>query len=182
MKIIGFILIAAGFLGAALVSVLRVESVAWSMYLPILAVGVAGLVLFRRSHHASSSDLERVRDDIGTLGDALHRIREGLDELSRDRDALPAHEARFEIDRRFRDDLQAFAEARHSMKHAFGLQAYADIMSAFAAGERYLNRVWTASADGYVDEVRTYIAKADRQFAEADDAFREQRQAATRTG
>ena len=40
-------------------------------------------------------------------------------------------------------------------------------MSAFAAGERYLNRVWSASADGYVDEAREYIERAREQFVDA---------------
>jgi len=40
-------------------------------------------------------------------------------------------------------------------------------MSCFAAGERYLNRVWSASADGYVDEVNTYLDKAQSQFVES---------------
>jgi hypothetical protein len=40
-------------------------------------------------------------------------------------------------------------------------------MSSFAAGERYLNRVWSASADGYVDEVNIYLDKAQEQFAES---------------
>ena len=40
-------------------------------------------------------------------------------------------------------------------------------MSSFAAGERYLNRVWSASADGYIDEVNTYIEKAREQFVDS---------------
>ena len=39
-------------------------------------------------------------------------------------------------------------------------------MSRFAAGERYLNRVWSASADGYIDEVNTYIEKSREQFSD----------------
>ncbi len=46
-----------------------------------------------------------------------------------------------EIDTLFRDDLINFVDARDSMKHLFGIQAFADIMSSFAAGERYINRV-----------------------------------------
>ena len=42
-----------------------------------------------------------------------------------------------------------------SMVHLFGLQTYADIMSEFAAGERYINRVWSASADEYDNEAET---------------------------
>ena len=89
---------------------------------------------------------------------------------------IATYEAHFSIDRPFRQDLFAFADARESMQHAFGIQAYADIMSAFAAGERYLNRVWSASADGYVDEVNAYLHKASEQFSEALELFLQQRQ------
>jgi len=57
------------------------------------------------------------------------------------------------------------------MKHVFGLQSYADVMSAFAAGERYINRVWSASTVGYVDEVRSYLERATQQFREARSLF-----------
>ncbi len=59
------------------------------------------------------------------------------------------------------------------MVHLFGLQAYADIMSSFAAGERYINRVWSASADGYDEEAATYLQKAERQFADAQRQLQE---------
>jgi hypothetical protein len=60
-------------------------------------------------------------------------------------------------------------DARESIAHRHGLAVYGEIMSSFAAGERYLNRVWSASADGYIDEVNTYIEKAREQFAESLD-------------
>jgi hypothetical protein len=53
------------------------------------------------------------------------------------------------------------------MVHLFGLQNYADVMSSFAAGERYINRVWSASVDGYDKEAETCLDKAARQFADA---------------
>ncbi len=46
----------------------------------------------------------------------------------------------------------------------FGLQTYADIMSDFAAGERYVNRVWSTSADGYGEEARRYLERATARF------------------
>jgi hypothetical protein len=69
------------------------------------------------------------------------------------------------------------------MQHIFGLQGYADIMSAFAAGERYINRVWSASTDGYVDEVLSYLDRATRQFRDANALFvdLQQQYAATST-
>jgi hypothetical protein len=62
------------------------------------------------------------------------------------------------------------------LKHVFGLQSYADVMSAFAAEERYINRVWSASTDGYVDEVRNYLNRATEQFREARALFAELQQ------
>ncbi|MCZ6508515.1 MAG: hypothetical protein O7A04_10795 [Acidobacteria bacterium] len=66
----------------------------------------------------------------------------------------------------------AIIQARESISHRFGLQAYAEVMNAFAAGERYLNRVWSASTDGYIDEAHTYIDKARGEFENALAAFR----------
>jgi len=57
------------------------------------------------------------------------------------------------------------------MMHVFELQNYADVMGAFAARERYINRVWSASTDGYIDEVRSYLDRATHQFREARALF-----------
>ena len=57
-----------------------------------------------------------------------------------------------------RDDLRRFAEAHERMVHLFGPQAYADIMSSFAAAARYINRVWSVSVDGYdIDSIHQGI-------------------------
>ena len=45
-------------------------------------------------------------------------------------------------------------------------------MNPFAAGERYLNRVWSASTDGYIDEAHTYVDKAREQFELALEILR----------
>ena len=53
------------------------------------------------------------------------------------------------------------------MVHLYGMQTYADIMSEFAAGERYINRVWSTTADGYDEEAEIYLARAAEQFEDA---------------
>ena len=63
-------------------------------------------------------------------------------------------------------DEQLFADFRKSIARKYSLQAYSEVMSHFAAAERYLNRVWSASVDGYIDEVRDYTARAGEQFEE----------------
>ncbi len=182
MKLLGLILIGIGFLGGALVAVLQIDELSWPAYTTTLLIGVVGLVLVRRETHAGASDHDHVHGNLATLHESLTAIRAGLETLSKESDAIPPHQFRFEIDHRFRSDLNRFAEARESMKHAFSIDVYADIMSAFAAGERYLNRIWTASADGYIDEVLKYVEKARAQFGEACEEFERHYQRANSAG
>jgi len=170
------LLLISGFIAAALVAVLDVTTVNWWLFALPLLLGFTGVFWHRRRLHQQASQGSHVHGSLNTLEQSLRRIDMQLRELLQQPDALPTHEARFSIDRLFRQDLFAFADAREAMQHAFGIQAYADIMSAFAAGERYLNRVWSASADGYVDEVNAYLHKASAQFSEALELLLQQRQ------
>lgn len=166
---IGFSLVIASFLGGAFLAALHPREIDWLYFLPVLAAGAAGVVTLRRARNASASASHVVADNRRALEQSLARINRELEWMDGNKESIPPHELRFEIDRRFRDDLSTFADARMTMAHLFGLQIYADIMSHFAAGERYLNRIWSASADGYRDEALAYIGKAHRQF---DDARR----------
>jgi hypothetical protein len=88
-----------------------------------------------------------------------------IQQLNENRSQINTCDIHKHIDELFQDDLLAFVNARKGIAHRYGLQAYADIMSCFAAAERYLNRVWSASADGYIDEVNLYLKMAAEQFA-----------------
>ena len=173
MKIFALILVIASFLAGAFLSVLDPRTVEWNFMAPALLVGVIGLFLYRKQQHGEHRAGERLAGNMGTLSRSLANILVNLEELCRRGEDLPAYDARFEIDRLFREDLNNFAEARESMIHVFGIQNYADVMSNFAAGERYINRVWSASTDGYVDEVRTYLERARSQFEEGHRHFSE---------
>jgi hypothetical protein len=173
MKILGMTLIFTSFLAGAFFSVTDPRLVNWSYLVPILAVGVAGLWMYRKAEHAETRAGDRLADNISTLESSLKNILDNLEMLHARGDDLPVYEARYEIDRLFREDLNNFAEARESMIHVFGIQNYADVMSNFAAGERYINRVWSASTDGYVDEVRAYLERARDQFIEGFRHFSE---------
>lgn len=87
--------------------------------------------------------------------------------MNRDKDNIHTYDMHKKIDALLLEDLDAFAEARETIAHVHGLANYADVMNHFAGGERYLNRVWSASADGYIDEVNEYIGRAQEQFEEA---------------
>lgn len=169
-----FLLLIIGFVFASLVAMFDVTEVNWLLFAAPLAVGFFGVIWHRRRLHAQASHGEVVTGNLTTLQTALASIVNNLQPMVDKPDELPTHQARFEIDRLFREDLNKFANAREAMSHAFGLQAYADVMSSFAAGERYINRVWSASADGYVDEVNEYLKRAHTQFQDALDLFNTQ--------
>lgn len=176
MGVLGFILTTAGFLAGAFLTSLDHETVRWGLFVPAMAVGLLGVYLLKSAGRAHARSDEVLASNRLDLEQSLAAITENLEVLEQGKDRIPPYELRFEIDRRFREDITRFVEARATISHIYGLQTYADIMSAFAAGERYLNRVWSASADGYVDEAREYIARALEQFREA----REKLQTATR--
>jgi len=166
MKSTGFVLIVAGFLVGAYATALDVESVNWTMFVLAALAAITGIVMVKRAesaHAQSETVLETNRNE----------LRQSLDNVVRDLQRMTTtskqegEALRAEIDNRLREDLRRFADARESMVHLFGLQAYADIMSSFAAGERYINRVWSSSVDGYDKEAETYMQKAARQFADA---------------
>ena len=171
MNLAGLMLIMAGFLWGAYQASLNPEVMNWPVFVPALVAGFLGVYLRKRvaSRHALSEHV--LASNRSNIEESLARIVAGLEDMDRNKGSLPTYEARFEIDHRFRSDLDLFAEARHSLSHMYGLQSYAEIMSAFAAGERYLNRVWSASADGYVNEVNEYLGRALGMFREARAAL-----------
>jgi hypothetical protein len=176
MKPLAIALIVVAFLAGAFISVLHPTHVQWPWMIAVLIIGSVGLFLYRRVMHGETRSSQLLAGNIELLATCLRRISKNLNELHLSAESLPTYEARFEIDRLFREDLDTFAEARESMVHVFGIQNYADVMSNFAAGERYINRVWSASTDGYVDEVILYLGRAREQFEEAERHFREVRE------
>ena len=165
----GLILTTLGFLAGAFLASLDPREINWIGFVPALVVGAVGVWLIKKASSAHARSDETLASNRNSIEESLVRIIANLEELESGKESIPPWELRFEIDHRFREDLNAFVEARESLTHIYGLQVYADIMSDFAAGERYLNRVWSASADGYVAEAKDYIARALAQFKHAKD-------------
>ena len=86
--------------------------------------------------------------------------------FSKDKKDINVYDIHGKIDEFFMNDIETFLEARESIIHQYTMQSYADLMNHFAAGERYLNRVWSCSVDGYIDEAHNYITRAREQFEE----------------
>ena len=167
MRLIGYLLIVAGFLGGALTAVMDEEIVAWEWFAAAAVVAAGGIVLVRLALHRESRAEGKLASNMQAVRDSLENINTGFGKLRTELPTMDTYDVRHFIDATFADELGRFVDARQSIAHVHGLQAYADVMNAFSAGERYLNRVWSASADGYVDEVELYVGKAAEQFEEA---------------
>lgn len=175
MRVMGYLLLCAGFIMAAYSTALDVRAVRWELFLLAVGAAVAGVVLFKRHEKAEARSEHVLEGNRGVLRESIDNLVSGLRDMTGS--DLRGSELRDRIDEQLRPDLTRFADARESMVHLFGLQAYADIMSHFAAGERYVNRVWSSSADGYDAEAETYLQKAAAQFEDAKRQFAEAAQA-----
>jgi len=172
MKSLGYILIILGFLVGTYFSVIHTEEVEWSIVVPSLLVGLFGVGLIQVSIRGQSTATETVRTNISKLEESLARIVDQATHLDADKESINVYDIHDRIDEQFMTDLDIFVENRESIGHAFGLQSYADVMTHFATAERYLNRCWSASADGYTDEVNIYLTRAKDQFTLALDLLR----------
>lgn len=159
-------MVTIGFIIASLAAVVDEDMVKWLWYAPALALGIAGVVVIRTHVARRTKADHHVAANIETIEASLGRIAANIGTLDAQKHSIDTYDVRHRIDELFADDLETFVDARQSIAHRHGLAAYAEVMTAFAAGERYLNRVWSASADGYIDEVNAYLEKAKDQFAE----------------
>ena len=163
----GYLLIATGFVFAALYASITPageDQVQWSHYVPGLIASVVGVGLIQLSRRKAATASDRVAANLDTLSASMARVTANMTSFERGKDTMDIDGFHHHIDATFRDDLAAFADARESLIHAHGVKAYAEVMNEFAAGERYLNRVWSASVDGYIDEVKEYVGLARSQF------------------
>lgn len=153
-----------GFLTGALTAVRSTEvadspwsTISWPAYLAALAIAVAGVVVLRTTQKAARASSEKHAGDVAELEAILRRVLKQVQRWRTDEGRLPVHAVHQQIDEQLSDDLARFAELRESMIDAFGLQHYAAVMTEFALAERTVNRAWSASADGYVDEVEACL-------------------------
>lgn len=167
MRALGYLLIVAGFLTGAYLAVRTPEGLDVGPFLAALAVGAVGVALVRHSLRTTATHAERLTSDLRSLEASLERIVENVRALDREKGSIDVYDLRRRIDERFPGDLARFVEARQSLVHRYGLQPYADVMNPFSAGERYLNRVWSTSTDGYIDEAHEYLGRSHEQFEDA---------------
>lgn len=172
MKRIGLALVWGCFLVASLVAVLEATLINWLMFVPLFAGGFVGVAMIRAGTKQEEQSSHRIDANIQTIHASLENVVSKVTQLNNDKANINTYDMRHKIDEMVLQDIDNFVEARETIGHKYGLQQYADVMSHFAAGERYLNRVWSCSADGYIDEVNEYLERSLVQFVEAFDRLK----------
>ena len=167
MKILGYLLITISFLTASYYSVIDVEVVPWARVITALVLGLIGVVAVQISSRGHRRSADKVRSNMAKLEESLTAIVANAEKLDAEKESIDPYEIRHRIDETFMEDLDTFVENRETIGDVYGLQAYADVMTHFATGERYLNRCWSASTDGYIDVIHKYLSRATSQFEQA---------------
>ncbi len=167
----GHVLLWAGFLAAAFVSTRQQDAVEWSWYAVAVTIGAAGIVMLRAKAATSGEGKAQAEIEVARLGEILEKIGADLARLKRERDSIAVADVRNSIDERLAPHLRDFDESREALSSVHGLEAYVEVMSRFAAAERNINRAWSASADGYVDEVWACVERAEGLLREATNAL-----------
>jgi hypothetical protein len=173
MKNLGYLMITLGFLAGSLTAVVDKEQIRWDHFALALILGVAGVACVRISDRRESLHEGKLASNMQAVETSLDRIVKNMTDLNAEKASINTYDVRHRIDELFTDDLNTFVEARKSIAHTHSLNAYADVMTSFAAGERYLNRVWSASTDGYIDEVNAYLDRAREQFVDTHQKVRQ---------
>ncbi len=140
--IAGQLLLWGGFLSGSLAAVFQVKAVPhewntipWTWFLWSLAVGVVGIILFRTSRLAFTSEESQADVDFASLAPTLERLRQSIVQLQVDLPQLAPSEIVARIDDCCAEDFNEFVESRESIIRQQGLTAYANVMTEFAAAE-----------------------------------------------
>ena len=173
MKKLGYLFVFIGFVAASLVSVTDALQVNWVYFSIFLIISIIGIFLIRSSERKETMHEETLSTNMKTIEESLVRIVDDVKLIRSEIDPNRPQDVHQRIDEKLPDHLETFVESRKAIGHVHGLQAYGHVMNYFATAERYLNRVWSASADGYIDEVTEYIERSEQQFEEALAALRE---------
>jgi hypothetical protein len=174
LRPVGFVLFAIGFVMASFFAVRQTDSVGaewltiqWGWYANGFVVCLIGVVIIRLTGRSADTHADKVTAGLQDCEESIERIAGRLSSMFHHRETIDVYDVHRRIDDEIVEDLAAFANARESMEHRFGLQPYVSVMSRFALGERNVNRAWSASADGYIDEVWKCISRAEVEMSAA---------------
>lgn len=139
----------------------------WTWYSISFLVGVAGVVAIRVGASEATQKTEETQSSLAEIKESLNRLVLNLGQLVKDSKTMAPSKILAKIDDELAEDFRTFAEGRESMTVEYGLSVFADVMTHFASGERAVNRAWSASADGYVNEAEACLERGLEMLQQA---------------
>lgn len=143
------------------------STVRWPWYGLAMLIAFGGVILLRASNRATQLNSENIQGQYSTLTTAIVELVDKLQTLDANFDNMIPEEVVEFIDDQCVIHFNDFADSRNTITQRYGLTAFAEIMSEFATGERYINRAWSASADGYIDEAKSSVKRCLSHLVEA---------------
>lgn len=129
----------------------------WTWYLVSAAICFGGVCLLRMASKSTDSTGEKSVSNLKQIKASLAAAIVNAKELNNSVAKFKPRQTLEFIEEKLLSDLSDFAEGRDSITAEYGLEVFANVMTQFAAGERAINRAWSASADGYVEEAETCV-------------------------
>lgn len=189
MRDLGYVLFVAGMMLAVLFAAKPVDSETappvdgsvsakqfpdtWPVCALGLVGGAIGAGLIRRGRVTEmAAGISKDQHVLGSQpldapSDRLLAIAKSIDEIKASREDWASDALRQSIDRVLVDEVTPFSSRQDELHAGLGMTRGSEVLVAVAVGERMLNRVWSTSADGYVDEARHSLHEASAAFRQA---------------
>ena len=162
---IGFVLFVLGLL-AAITGAAKMPAAdeTWPDTIPLFAAGlaacVAGLIGWRIGLRREDVAGQDARLGPKALMRLIVNCRRAVEEIRNDFAGLDPDVARDRIDSLLTTYFEPVVENRSTLIEHYGMRKGADILLQFAFVERYINRVWSATADACPAEARASLDTA----------------------
>jgi hypothetical protein len=130
-----------------------------------LAVAAMGLVAWRIADRRVPVDAGHDRGEAGDPIELARQILQPVRQLCADAPSLDGDRLREEVDQIIDRYVLPFTSARDVVVHRLGIRQGAELVIDFALGERLLNRVWSAAADGHLPEALAALRQAEAAFS-----------------
>ena len=145
----------------------------WGIFAGALAVSLVGALLARRAaaRHARGGAGSGAVTHV-EAAPTLRRIAKALEAIDPDGDAesfkLAIEHCQLEL-------IPPLVAERRRFLHEHGPVVFAQFFGAFARGERFVNRCWSALVDEHRDEARSSLERARLGMAEAVQVLEEEK-------
>ena len=155
-----------------------VDSTAWPDSLPLFLTGFTAslmglgmwwkVVLEERAAARATADGSSESSELGPV-QLVQQLLQPLKDLEGDIESLSGPELCQRVETLVDQFVTPLAEGRQRFVDRFGLAGGSEALNATACGERMHNRVWSAEADGHLDEARSSFTEVVAAFHQAEE-------------